>query len=147
MHEFFFVPPPTPITFLMVPNHCIFLVIYLLKKKNTGNYIFETQNFFLGRHTSQTPLIWNAFVAPTQPFFRAYTFKNLTLRPCLIENFNSTAMLAHAWLQQCWKSCANGSNISFTKFDVLTLRRITWARGFTGILNILTPFFYGRKVY
>ena len=25
-------------------NHCIFLVIYLLKKKNTGNYIFETLN-------------------------------------------------------------------------------------------------------
>ena len=130
-------------------NHCIFLVIYLLKKKNTGNYILETLNlkvfFFLGRHTSQTHLIWNAFV--TQTFRSCVHLQNLTLRPCLIVNFNSIAILAHVWLQQCWKSCANGSNIPFTKFDVQTSRGITVAVGFTGSLNILTPLFCGRKEY
>ena len=126
-------------------NNCIFLVIYLLKKKNTG--IFETLNFkdFSGAAYLPDPLIWNASVAPT--FLSCVHLQNLTLRPCLIENCHSTAMLAHVWLQQCWKSCANGSNIPFTKFDVQTSRQITWARGFTGILNILTPLFYGRKEY
>ena len=82
-------------------NHCIFLVIYLLKKKNTRNYNFETLNLkvFSGAAYLPDPPNVECLCRSNLTFLSCVHLQNLTLRPCLIVNFNSTAMLAHVLLQ------------------------------------------------